>query len=183
MKGTVMNRIMIILLVGLFSLSCGVDKSAEDLFSQAESLRKSKDIKGSLDQLELLISKYPKHALAAKSQYMLGDIYMNDLRDFQQAIQAYQQVVERFPGSDQEAQAQFMIGYIYANILANYELATQSYKTFLDKFPDHELAPSVRFELEYLGKDINDIPVLKQITSHALPSGTPGGINTDTPRS
>jgi TolA-binding protein len=166
-----MNRILMILVVGLFSLSCGVDKSAEDLFSQAEALRKSKDIKGSMDQLQLLIKTYPNHALAAKSQYMLGDIYMNDLRDFQQAIQAYQQVVNQYAGSDQEAQAQFMIGYIYANILANYDLAAQSYRTFLDKFPDHELAPSVRFELEYLGKDINDIPVLKQITSQADPLG------------
>lgn len=175
-----MNRIMVILIVGLFSLSCSVDKSAEELFSQAETLRKSKDIKGSLDQLQLLIKKYPQHALAAKSQYMLGDIYMNDLRDFQQAIQAYEQVVERYAGSQQEAQAQFMIGYIYANILADYDLAAQSYKTFLDKFPEHELAPSVRFELEYLGKDINDIPVLKQITSQVLRPGE-AGLLTATP--
>ena len=35
----------------------------------------------------------------------------------------------------------------------------------LDKFPKHELYPSVRFEIDYLGKDINEIPALKHITS------------------
>ena len=40
-----------------------------------------------------------------------------------------------------------------------------NYKNFLDRFPDHELAPSVQFELDHLGKDINEIDVLKHITS------------------
>ena len=96
---------------------------------------------------------------------MIGDIYMNDLRDFNSAINAYSDVVNKFPGTDQEAQAQFMIGYIYANILGDKSKAEKNYKTFLDRYPDHELAPSVKFELDYLGKDINEIDVLKHITS------------------
>ena len=90
---------------------------------------------------------------------------MNDLRDFNSAINAYSDVVNKFPGTDQEAQAQFMIGYIYANILGDKSKAEKNYKTFLDRYPDHELAPSVKFELDYLGKDINEIDVLKHITS------------------
>ena len=38
-------------------------------------------------------------------------------------------------------------------------------KNLLRDFKDHELAPSVKFELEYLGKGIDEIPVLKHITS------------------
>ena len=38
-------------------------------------------------------------------------------------------------------------------------------KEFLEKYPDHELAPSVQFEIQWLGKDINDIPTLKHISS------------------
>ena len=90
---------------------------------------------------------------------------MNDLRDFNSAINAYNNVVEKFSGTSQEAQAQFMIGYIHANILGNKIEAEKNYNTFLEKYPDHELAPSVKFELDYLGKDINEIDVLKHITS------------------
>ena len=90
---------------------------------------------------------------------------MNDLRDFDSAIAAYVDVVNNFSGTNQEAQAQFMIGYIYANILNDNSQAELNYKNFLDRFPDHELAPSVQFELDYLGKDINEIDVLKHITS------------------
>jgi len=90
---------------------------------------------------------------------------MNDLRDFDSAIAAYVDVVNKFSGTNQEAQAQFMIGYIYANILNDNSQAELNYKNFLDRFPDHELAPSVQFELDHLGKDINEIDVLKHITS------------------
>ena len=90
---------------------------------------------------------------------------MNDLRDFQNAITSYNKVLENFAGSAHEAQAQFMVGYVQANILSNFEQAKATYEMFLEKFPDHELAPSVQFEIENLGKDINDIPVLKHIAS------------------
>ena len=90
---------------------------------------------------------------------------MNDLRDFNSAINSYADVVKKYSGTSQESQAQFMIGYIYANILGDKSKAELYYKAFLDRFPDHELAPSVTFELDYLGKDINEIDVLKHITS------------------
>ena len=90
---------------------------------------------------------------------------MNDLRDFQNAITSYNKVLENFAGSVHEAQAQFMVGYVQANILSDFEQAKVTYEIFLGKFPDHELAPSVQFEIENLGKDINDIPVLKHIAS------------------
>ena len=39
------------------------------------------------------------------------------------------------------------------------------YEKFVKDSKDHELAPSVKFELQYLGKGIDEIPVLKHITS------------------
>jgi len=58
-----------------------------------------------------------------------------------------------------------MIGYIYANILKDTDSARKEYQYFLEQYPKHDLSPSVRFELDFLGKDINDIPALKHITS------------------
>ena len=90
---------------------------------------------------------------------------MNDLRDFEKALTEYRIVLTRYTGSKEEALAQFMIGYIYANVLKDFVSARKEYQVFLDNFPKHELYPSVKFEIDYLGKDINEIPALKHITS------------------
>ncbi len=159
------KTLYILTIIGIIIIGCGNNQTADELFSGAENARNEKDIKLALSNLDLLIKKYPDHVLAAKTQYLIGDIYMNDLRDFDSAIAAYVDVVNNFSGTNQEAQAQFMIGYIYANILNDNSQAELNYKNFLDRFPDHELAPSVQFELDHLGKDINEIDVLKHITS------------------
>jgi TolA-binding protein len=159
------KTLYILTIIGIIIIGCGNNQTADELFSGAENARNEKDIKRALSNLDLLLEKYPDHVLAAKTQYLIGDIYMNDLRDFDSAIAAYVDVVNNFSGTNQEAQAQFMIGYIYANILNDNSQAELNYKNFLDRFPDHELAPSVQFELDHLGKDINEIDVLKHITS------------------
>ena len=161
-----MRKILYILtIIGIIIAGCGSKQTADELFSGAENARNKKDINRALSNLDLLLKKYPDHALAAKTQYLIADIYMIDLREFVSAIAAYVDVVNIFSGTNQEAQAQFMIGYIYANILNDNSQAELNYKDFLDRFPDHELAPSVQFELDHLGKDINEIDVLKHITS------------------
>ncbi len=159
------KTLYILTIIGIIIIGCGNNQTADELFSGAENARNEKDIKRALSNLDLLLEKYPDHVLAAKTQYLIGDIYMNDLRDFDSAIAAYVDVVNNYSGTNQEAQAQFMIGYIYANILNDNSQAELNYKNFLDRFPDHELAPSVQFELDHLGKDINEIDVLKHITS------------------
>ena len=135
------------------------------IFNKAESLRRRKDIKEAISNCSYLVTHYSDHPLSAKAQYLIGDIYMNDLRDFDTAINEYRKVLNQFSGSGQEAHAQFMIGYIYANILKDSDKAKSEYQTFLTRFPKHDLSPSVRFELDFLGKDINEIPALKHITS------------------
>ena len=137
----------------------------EWIINQSESLRKRKLIRISIEHLEYLVTNFSGNNLAPKAQYMIGDIYMNDLRDFKIAIQEYRKVSNIYPGSDQEPHAQFMIGYIFANVLNDFESAKIEYDNFINQFPQHELVPSVKFELEYLGKNINEIPALKHITS------------------
>ncbi|NOZ75548.1 MAG: tetratricopeptide repeat protein, partial [FCB group bacterium] len=126
----------------------------EWVYNRAESIRSGKRFQDTITLLSFLVKRYPAHVLAPKSQYLIGDIYMNDIRDFSSAIDAYRKVLRDFPGSPQEAHAQFMVGYIYANVLNDQDNARKEYQTFLKKFPNHELSPSVRFELEFLGKDI-----------------------------
>ena len=135
------------------------------IINNAETLRKRKMTTLSIKNLVYLVENFPKHELASKAQYIVGDIYMNDLRDFEKALAEYRVVLIKYNGSKEEALAQFMIGYIYANVLKDFVAARKEYQIFLDRFPKHELHPSVKFEIDYLGKDINEIPALKHITS------------------
>jgi TolA-binding protein len=142
-----------------------IDQFPEYILNKAESLRKRKMVKEAVDHLMYLTEKYSQHELTPKGQYMLGDLYMNEFRDFTTAVQEYRKVIENFAGSSQEAHALFMIGYIYANVVNDPKSAQIEYNEFLKRFPTHELAPSVKFEIEYLGKGIEEIPALKHITS------------------
>lgn len=135
------------------------------IINNSETLRKRKMTTESINNLIYLVKNFPKHELASKAQYIIGDIYMNDLRDFEKALSEYRTVLSTYSGSKEEALAQFMIGYIYANVVKDFDAARKEYQVFLDNFPDHELHPSVKFEIDYLGKDINEIPALKHITS------------------
>ena len=142
-----------------------IDQFPEYILNKAESLRKRKMVKEAVEHLMYMTEKYPQHEFTPKGQYMLGDLYMNEFRDFPTAIQEYRKVIENFAGSSQEAHALFMIGYIYANVVNDPKSAEIEYKEFLKRFPNHELSPSVKFEIEFLGKGIEEIPVLKHITS------------------
>ena len=137
----------------------------EWIINKAETLRKRKLTKESINNLSYMVKFYSDNLLAAKAQYIIGDIYMNDLRDFEKALSEYRIVLNDHKGSKEEALAQFMIGYIFANVLKDFDKARSEYQVFLDRFPKHELYPSVKFEINHLGKDINEIPALKHITS------------------
>ena len=142
-----------------------IDEFPESVLNKTQSLRKKEMVKEAINNLVYLLEKHSGHKLMPKAQYMLGDIYMNDLRDFNTAIQEYRKVIEKYSGSEQEPHALFMIGYVYANVLNDTKSAKIEYEDFLKRFPNHELSPSVKFEIDYLGKSVDEIPALKHITS------------------
>ena len=142
-----------------------VDNFSMKIYSRAETLRNEKEFNASVDALYYVVNNYVDLEIAPKSQYLIGDVFMNDLKDFDDAIIHYKKVVMNFSESREEPHAQFMVGYIYANVKNDSANALIEYNVFLEKYPDHELTPSVQFEIQWLGKDINDIPALKHISS------------------
>lgn len=135
------------------------------LMNKAELAREDSDMKKAITLLKYLVNSFSTSDLAPKAQYLIGDVFNNDLRDFDQAINSYRQVISRFTGSPQEPHAQFMIAYIFANYKNDFDNARKEYQIFLQTYPKHELIPSVKFEMEFLGIDINEIPNLQRITS------------------
>ena len=143
---------------------CGLFKSAEDLFSEAEQKRNMGEAKAALELLQKVVDKHSDHEIAPNAQYLIAEIYYRDLRDFTMAINQYENLMVQFPESKQVPFSLFMQGFIYANMLADFENAKDHYSQFLQKYPNHELFQSVRFELKYLGRDIKEIPELKHLT-------------------
>ncbi len=123
-------------IVSLIMIGCEGTRTADEYFNAAEVERNAKNIKVSLENLEKLIEHYPDNALAAQAQYLMGDIYMNDLRDFENAILSYQKVVDNFSGSSKVAHAQFMVGYIYAENLNKKDLARTAFQRFINEHSD-----------------------------------------------
>ena len=85
---------------------------------------------------------------------------------YSDAVKLYRQIADQYPTSRQGANSQFMIGYIYANHIKDLEQARIELNRFLEKFSsvaDSGLIAGARFELQYLGKDISDIPTLSEL--------------------
>ncbi|MGY8787686.1 MAG: tetratricopeptide repeat protein [Fidelibacterota bacterium] len=158
------SKKIFILFITFSISSCGLFKSAEDLFSEAEIKRNSGESKVALSLLKKVVSKHQAHVIAPEAQYLIAEIYYRDMRDFSKAIEEYDILRTTYYESKQVPFALFMQGFIYANMLSDFSQAESHYKEFLKIYTDHELAKSVSFELKYLGRDVKDIPELKHLT-------------------
>jgi TolA-binding protein len=87
---------------------------------------------------------------------------------FDVAIHNFKELVQYYPDGEHSAEAMFMLGFIYANDLKQFDLAKEYYGQFVKKYPNHDLADDAKYELETLGKDINDLPMFKNLSSDSL---------------
>ncbi len=161
------KRIIISLSTFLLLLACAKESPA-DLLSESKELITKQNYSEALEKLRILLDKYPDVLEAAEGQYMMGDTYIAINKNFEMAIKEYSKVVKDYPDSRFAINAQFMIGYVFANFVQDYESARDEYERFLELFgaeADSGLVQSVKFELQNLGKDLNDIPQLKHISS------------------
>ncbi len=142
--------------------------TAEGLLNRAQSSIDEGEYSKAITLLRDLIKTYPQAAETPHAQYQLGYIYMAHTKDFGQAIIEYRKVVDGYLDSKVAMNAQFTVGYIYANYLNDLNAAKLEYERFIELYSgkaDEGLLQSVEFELKYLGKNINEIPELDNISS------------------
>jgi len=160
-----MNRIasliLFIILGTLLIFGCGPEKTKEQLYAEALQFEKQDNFKEAVVIYEQLIKDYPRTNFADSILFKVGQMYSNNLLEFDHAIDAHKRLVKKYPDSRFSAQSLFMIGYHYANSINDTTQARKYYEKFLKEFPEHELASSVRWELDHLGQDINEIDFLK----------------------
>jgi len=146
---------ILILLIGLIALSCNgnSNKSANQLWNDGQQFRSEEKLMESITSFKSIIKNYPLDDLAAKAQFQIADIYLNDTKDFEFAVEEFEKVVEEYPQHEVSKKSLFMIAYIYNNYLEAYSDAIINYNLFKEKYPGDELIPSVEYELDGL-KDI-----------------------------
>ena len=142
----------ILLIIALYFISCNesLNKNADALWNDGQKNRSEKKLKESIISYKTLIEKYPSNVFAAKAQFQIADIYLNDVKDFDFAVKEFQTVVDLYPKHEVSKKSLFMIAYIYNNYLNAYSDAIMTYKLFRKKYPNDELIPSVEFELNGL---------------------------------
>ena len=165
MEKTVKN--ILILLIGLYVLSCtgGSNKSADQYWKDGQKYRTEAKLMESITSFKFIIKNYPLHELAAQAQFQIADIYLNDKKDFEFAVEEFQKVVQHHPDHEVSKKSLFMIAYIYNNYLEAFSDAIINYNLFKEKYPDDELIPSVEYELEGLKKIKTTIDSLNSIVN------------------
>lgn len=91
---------------------------------------------------------------------------MQQAQKYEDAVRIYRKIIRDHPDSDKCPNSQFMIGYIYANHINDYEQAKIELERFLEKYEatsDSGLVVGAKFELQWLGKSIEEIPVLANL--------------------
>lgn len=163
-----LTRLFVASLSALILMAGCAKESPDDLLAAGKSLVHEQKYSEAIEKLRTLVEEYPEAEEAAEGQYMLGDTYISFNKNFSQALNEYDIVVRNYPDTRFAINAQFMIGYVLANFVRDYDKARQEYERFLELYgteADSGLVQSVKFELENLGKDLNEIPQLKHISS------------------
>jgi len=143
----------ILILIVLFNIySCSSNKTAEEYWNDAKMSRVEENSMDAISNYKKIIELHPDNDLAAKSQFQIADIYLNDIKDYEYSIDEFEKVISKYKGHDVAKKSLFMIGYIYNNYLDAYTDAISKYELFLNTYPNDELAPSVVYELEGLEK-------------------------------
>ncbi|MBT3251033.1 MAG: tetratricopeptide repeat protein [Candidatus Marinimicrobia bacterium] len=161
-----MKNLIIIFLVLFVSIGCNNNNSTvEALWTEAEEFRMKDDLKSSIEKLVEIKNTFHKHEKAAESQFMIGEIYLNDIKDYDIAITEFNTVISEFPKSKVAEKAMFMIGYVYTNYLDAYSDGIAYYNDFKNKYPNSDLIQSVDYELENLADIKTEIENLNVIAS------------------
>jgi len=119
-----------------------------EIWDKAIQLREDEKLMESITSFKSIIKDYPLDDLAAKSQFQIADIYLNDLDDFEYAVAEFKKVIENYPEQEVAKKALFMLAYISNNYLNNTIEAKKDYLLFIEKYPNDALIPSVEYELQ-----------------------------------
>jgi len=153
-----------IIICFLLLYSCG-ENNIDLEIEKSNEYRIEKEFAKAITILKSIEKKYAKSNDLEKVNFLLGEIYLNDIKDYNYAIEEFKKISI---DPNLYAKSTFMIGYIYSNNLNEYSMAIEYYKKFIDNFQGHDLYPSVEYELEQLSQFEKVIDSLNVIANTKL---------------
>ena len=129
------------------------DSYDNDIFSEVNLLLIDKDYQACMLILKDIINDNKGQLNAAKAEYMIAEIFLNDFEEYVLAANYYNDIISNYPMSYHEVKkSMFTLAYIYANYLNYYSDAILLYKNFKKNYPDDDLINSIDYELENLSQ-------------------------------
>ena len=139
------RKILFLSLIGLMACNSSTDKK----WSEASDLLNDRKLMEAITIFKDIVNENSK-THASKAQFQIAEIYLNEKKDYDIAIEEFEKVIEKYPNSTESKNALFMISYIQNNYLNAYSNAIINYNIFLKKYPADDLTPSVKYELKGL---------------------------------
>lgn len=159
------NFPIIMVIAVLFSwCSKEPSKTPQEYWDSAIEKFEDKNFEECIQDYRKIVNYYPEDTLAVDALFAIANVYKNNIGNRDSAIAVYKRIAYDYSDSEKAPNAMFMIGYIYANEMEDYEAARESYQKFIDIYPDHVLATSAKWELDHMGKSLDEIPHLQNVT-------------------
>jgi peptidyl-prolyl cis-trans isomerase C len=84
-------------------------KSARDMFQEAQNA--GLPVKR-IELYQKLLEEYPDSEVSAQAQFMIGFIYSEEIKNYDEAEKAFRQLLKRYPDSELAASAQWMVEHM-----------------------------------------------------------------------
>ena len=136
--------------LSIFSLSCNQNVNYSNIFELAENHRSNAEFMLCIKNLNQIINECKDNNLRQRAQFLIADIYMNDVKNYPYALDEFRKVLSLKIDNNLNKKSLFMYSYICSNYLDMYTDAYDSYKVFLELYPNDELVPSVLYEIDQL---------------------------------
>ena len=84
-------------------------KSPRDMFQEAQNAGLAPK---RIELYKKLLEEYPDSEVSAQAQFMIGFIYSEELKNYDEAEMAFRQLLKRYPDSELAASARWMVEHM-----------------------------------------------------------------------
>lgn len=104
----------------------------EAMMQEAQTLYLKNQYRESVRVFLRVVDRSPGSAQAETALLRVGEIFMLNLHDPQNALEYFNQVINEFPGGEKAIQAREHMAHIHENTQRNYDEAVNQYRRILD---------------------------------------------------
>jgi len=140
-------------------------RSVDAVYNAAIAYFEAKQVVKALETQQTIIVKYPKHELAPKAAYAIGEMFRQTAA-YDEASKWYEFLVTRYP-DHKLAQNALRYAAVFRKTLGQYKQAITNLQTYLRKYPKEADAPRVDFDIVLILEKEEKWPqMVSAVTAH-----------------